>query len=236
MYGFANAYSNNITLGLTERLEGGTNAFFYGQLAGDNVALIQGFFEVLGAATVTASKPFAYDVGTVTATSLSLATVDGLLPFGEMLAGFGVLTYSAYWAYHNLDFALDRDVVVPFPIAVPDDLPLDETDPPVDVFYHYTNEVGLAGITSSQLLLPNIQGKVYMTKSFLSPAEVENSIFIGNPFYEGHGKIVVVFYVRNHQRAQIFKDEENYHEYYFTGGTLRLHGQIIYAGPNLIGQ
>ena len=144
--------------------------------------------------------------------------------------------YSAYWAYHNLNFALDRDVVVPFPIAVPDDLPLDETDPPVDVFYHYTNEDGLAGITSSQLLLPNIQGKVYMTKSFLSPAEVENSIFIGNPFYEGHGKNVVVFYVRNHQRAQIFKDEENYHEYYFTGGTLRLHGQIIYAGPNLIGQ
>ena len=46
---------NKVSLGLTERLEAGTNAFFYGQLAGDNVALIQGFFEVLGGGTVAAA-------------------------------------------------------------------------------------------------------------------------------------------------------------------------------------
>ncbi len=116
------------------------------------------------------------------------------------------------------------------------DIPVEtiDMDPPSNMYVHYTDGTGVVGITSTQAIFPNQKGKVYITQSLMSAKDVEQNIFLGNPLYKGRGDYAVVFYVRVSQEMNISKDPTHVYEYIYQGGALRLSGQILYAGPNLI--
>ncbi len=112
------------------------------------------------------------------------------------------------------------------PVSIPSE------DPAVDYFIHYTDNSGLAGILESGAIFPNSQGKVHMTKHTMSPEDVENLIFIGDPLYEGRGENMILFYVTASQRAMIKADKQNIYQYIYQSGSLRIKNQILYSGPN----
>jgi hypothetical protein len=65
-----------------------------------------------------------------------------------------------------------------------------------NVYFHYTNEEGYAGIPAedgSLRIAANSIGKVHVTQEIGSPMEIERNIFIGNPYYAGKADYVFAF-------------------------------------------
>jgi len=67
------------------------------------------------------------------------------------------------------DQASDTPIPINLPLDISEPITYSPNDPPVDYFIHYTDDFGLSGILSTQAIFPNQQGKVYMTKSVLTP-------------------------------------------------------------------
>jgi len=84
-YGLANAYSHNVTLGLTPRNDPATNAYFYGQMLGDNIALVQGLLEMVGGGSAATGGTIVTIGSAGTASPLSVPVATG----GALLAGHG---------------------------------------------------------------------------------------------------------------------------------------------------
>ena len=70
------------------------------------------------------------------------------------------------------------------------------TNPNCDenVYFHFTDEAGATAIESSGVIRAN-DGKVYLSKSALSPDDAFNTLFIGNPEYAGKGDYVATLRV-----------------------------------------
>ncbi len=118
------------------------------------------------------------------------------------------------------------------PIAVPATRVKDRDDDDDDVFYHYTNHQGMLGIQASHNILPNGQGKVYITDRQMTAAETFYKLFIGNTRYEDRGGYVIAFRLTNYQKAQLSYNRDEPYEYIYPG-TLRIApNNFIYSGIN----
>ena len=98
-----------------------------------------------------------------------------------------------------------------------------------DVFYHYTDELGWRGIVSSNVIVQN-NGVVYASKMPLSPTEVENIIFIGNPAFKGKGEYVIIF---KPKYGVIFEPISLMEEVHYGSLYFNTHIDVIYSGKNL---
>lgn len=49
----------------------------------------------------------------------------------------------------------------------------------IRTFFHYTDEAGAKGISESGVIIPDARGRVYLTDQRLSPADVQNRLFVG---------------------------------------------------------
>jgi len=120
----------------------------------------------------------------------------------------------------------------PIPMVMADE---NLMDPPVAIYYHYTDLNGIAGISGAQAIYPNHQGKVYLTQTAFSPQDAEMKLFLSQKTHIGKGDYVAVFYVTASQQSMISKDPSAIYEYiYKGGGSLRIRGQLLYCGPNLV--
>ncbi len=98
-----------------------------------------------------------------------------------------------------------------------------------DVVFHYTDELGSAGIADIGRIVPGDSGYVYVTQDMLTSDEALNSLFIGNPAFEGRGDYVVAFRVEvGVQLTEGSQANELIHQ-----GALRLsEDNLVYIGPN----
>jgi RHS repeat-associated protein len=66
----------------------------------------------------------------------------------------------------------------------------------VDLYFHYTNQIGVDGIMKDGLIRANAEGNVYLTQDMLNPGEAENGLFGGFPSHAGRGDFIVGVKVR----------------------------------------
>jgi hypothetical protein len=72
-----------------------------------------------------------------------------------------------------------------------------------------------------------------LTKSFFTPAEVEQNLFLNMRDGQGYGDYMAVFLVDPDQAASIIKMSDLY-EWMHSPGNLKIRtGNLIYIGPNI---
>ncbi|NBA86187.1 hypothetical protein GVN16_10470 [Emticicia sp. CRIBPO] len=115
------------------------------------------------------------------------------------------------------------------------DTPRKESNDDGYTFYHYTDQVGLAGIMATHKILPNNKGKVYLTNIAMAPSEAFQNLFNGQATHANRGDDVVVFRLNSYQVAHLETNGREYLEFVYPKGTLKLE-KVIYGGPNLTKQ
>ncbi|WP_078888666.1 DUF6531 domain-containing protein [Streptomyces sclerotialus] len=100
-----------------------------------------------------------------------------------------------------------------------------------NTYFHYTDRGGFDAITSGEgaRFVANRQGKLFATQDMLSPAEVEQNIFIGNPAYQGKGDYLIAF--RKPEGAEFVPGEQP-NEFIHRGGLKVPEDAILYRGRN----
>jgi len=113
--------------------------------------------------------------------------------------------------------------------------PQTEDEEKKEYYIHYTNSESFAEISQTKALRSNEKGKVYLTKAFLTPTEVENLLFgAAKPGEKtGNGDYMFVFEVDADQELGITKVNDL--EYTYNFGTLRIRvGNLKYEGENVV--
>ncbi|MGP4112295.1 polymorphic toxin-type HINT domain-containing protein [Streptomyces sp. 4N509B] len=98
-----------------------------------------------------------------------------------------------------------------------------------DVVFHYSDLEGYEGILSSGSIRADRKGRTYVTQEMVSPGEIYNVLFAGNPSYVGRGEFVIALRVREGVSLRVGEQpNELIHQ-----GSLRFNrSDILYAGPN----
>lgn len=97
-----------------------------------------------------------------------------------------------------------------------------------NIFIHYTNQAGLAGILNTGVLEPNGKGKVYITDVLMSPDDVMRDILINNKSHAGRGGYAVIFKVDDSKKMNISPSSRLE---YIHDGRLKLR-DVLYSGKN----
>jgi len=100
-----------------------------------------------------------------------------------------------------------------------------------DIFIHYTDEKGLMNIMKSGVIMPNAQGKVYVTDILMSPQDAYRDIFINDMQYAGRGEYAIIFKAKPEQMANI---KPSAYLEYIHKGPLKFD-QVLHAGNNSYG-
>jgi RHS repeat-associated protein len=139
------------------------------------------------------------------------------IPWKSIMRGAGVVARTVAW-YFTLAFTVTGDVPM-------------KNIPRKDLYYHYTDDVGIDGIRNSLRILPNAKGKVYLTRSQLSPESAFRDLFLSQTTHAGRGNNVAIFELTSDQVAQLSKDPTQPFELIYPG-TLKLRKGLYYAGKN----
>lgn len=104
----------------------------------------------------------------------------------------------------------------------------------IEYFYHYTDKKGYQAIISSNRILPNSKGKVYLTKEEFSIADAFYNLFLGQKTHIGRGDYFIKIGLTPYQRAILMHDPANQPFEYIHPGTLKIFpGMIQESGPNI---
>ncbi|MCK1795605.1 DUF6531 domain-containing protein [Streptomyces sp. XM4193] len=100
-----------------------------------------------------------------------------------------------------------------------------------NTYFHYTDEAGYNAITEGDRarFAANNQGKLFFTQDILSPAEVEMSIFLSNPHYQGKGDYLIAVQI---PEGASLRPGEQPNEFIHAGGLKVPASGILFHGRN----
>jgi hypothetical protein len=101
-----------------------------------------------------------------------------------------------------------------------------------DVIFHYSDQKGYEGILGSGTIRADSKGRAYVTQEMVSPSEIHNVLFAGNPAYVGKGGFMIS--VRRRQGVSLRVGEQS-NELIHQGSLRFDRSDILYAGPNPFG-
>jgi RHS repeat-associated protein len=101
-----------------------------------------------------------------------------------------------------------------------------------DVIFHYSDQKGYEGILGSGTIRADSKGRTYVTQEMVSPGDIHNVLFAGNPAYAGKGGFMIAIRRREGVSLRVGEQpNELIHQ-----GSLRFdRSDVLYAGPNPFG-
>ncbi|WP_162602676.1 LamG-like jellyroll fold domain-containing protein [Streptomyces spongiicola] len=101
-----------------------------------------------------------------------------------------------------------------------------------DVIFHYSDQKGYEGIFGSGTIRADSKGRAYVTQEMVSPSDIHNVLFAGNPAYAGKGGFMIAIRRREGVSLRVGEQpNELIHQ-----GSLRFdRSDVLYAGPNPFG-
>jgi RHS repeat-associated protein len=101
-----------------------------------------------------------------------------------------------------------------------------------DVIFHYSDQKGYEGILGSGTIRADSKGRAYVTQEMVSPGDIHNVLFAGNPAYAGKGGFMIAIRRREGVSLRVGEQpNELIHQ-----GSLRFdRSDVLYAGPNPFG-
>ena len=85
---------------------------------------------------------------------------------------------------------------------------------------------------SSNKILADKKGNVYLTDVALSSAEAFQNLFLSQKTHTGRGDYVIAFRLSSYRIAQLKTNQSDFYELVYPNGTLKID-KILYGGINL---
>ncbi|MFD9863445.1 RHS repeat domain-containing protein [Streptomyces alboflavus] len=101
-----------------------------------------------------------------------------------------------------------------------------------DVIFHYSDQKGYEGILGSGTIRADSKGRAYVTQEMVSPGDIQNVLFAGNPAYAGKGSFMIA--IRKREGTSLRMGEQP-NELIHQGALRFTRSDVLYAGPNPFG-
>ncbi|MGW1192081.1 polymorphic toxin-type HINT domain-containing protein [Streptomyces sp. NPDC002559] len=101
-----------------------------------------------------------------------------------------------------------------------------------DVIFHYSDYKGYEGILGSGTIRADSKGRAYVTQEMVSPGDIHNVLFAGNPAYAGKGGFMIAIRKRE---GMYLRAGEQPNELIHQGSLRFDRSDVLYAGPNPFG-